>query len=184
MRVMMRLRSEMRRLLRQSERRLAGLPGNVSSIPELVAAVEESQGRSIQLIRVEDTQALHDACGMRATRGKTTHIFYRSRPTPHQTEHVLLHELAHEWLGHDLAGASVPVELTASVQQRVGAGVPARQVVHEEFRYDRVTEREAAMCAYLLAARMGAPATGTNLISRLEATLSRPLGRRHAYRGM
>lgn len=184
MRVMMRLRSEMRRLLRQSEKRLAGLPRHVSSIPELVAAVEESQGRSIQLIHVEDARALHDTCGMRANRGKTTHILYRSRPTPHQTEHGILHELAHEWLGHDLAGDSVPVELTDSVQQRVGAGVPARQVVHEEFRYDRVTEREAAMCAYLLAARVGATATGTNLISRLEATLSRPLGRHRTHRGV
>lgn len=184
MRVMMRLRSDMQRLLRQSEKRLARLPGHVSGIPELVAAVEESQGRRIQLIHVEDAQALHDACGMRATRGKTTHILYRSRSTPHQTEHDILHELAHEWLGHDLAGDSVPVELTASVQQRVGAGVPARQVVHGEFRYARVTEREAAMCAYLLAARMGAPAPGRNLISRLEATLSRPLGRRRTHRGM
>ncbi|MFJ6433313.1 hypothetical protein [Streptomyces sp. NPDC091416] len=121
---------------------------------------------------------------MRATLDKTTHILYHPRPTPHQTEHLILHELAHEWLGHDLAGDSVPVTLTDSVQQRVGAGVPARQLVHEEFRYARATEREAAMCAYLLAARIGAPTSGTNLISRLEATLSRPLGRHRTHRGM
>ncbi|MGW2590330.1 hypothetical protein ACWCXC_08680 [Streptomyces sp. NPDC001515] len=148
-----------------------------------MAAIEASRGRTIRLTRIDEAPGDRpDVCGMRAIHGETTHIFYRSRPTPYQTERLVLHELAHEWLGHDLSSLSSPAELTASAQD-ISADVSARQIVHGRARYELAAEREAAMCAHLLAPRVGASAAGTDLISRLESTLAQPFGLHREVRG-
>ncbi|MFI6951668.1 hypothetical protein [Streptomyces sp. NPDC050422] len=149
------------------------------SIPSLVASIEGSRGRSIQLIPVDDHQGdLRTACGLRVRRGAVTYVLYRPRPTPHQTEHTILHELAHEWLDHGtgLAPDSEPYELPESLRQSIGAESAERQVIHARSRYESVEEREAELSAYLIKQRVQASTSGTDLISRLESSLSRPFG--------
>lgn len=176
----MRLRSEMRWLLKQCDANLSGLSlPRPFSIPALVTSIEESRGRSIQLTPVDDHEGdLRTACGLRVRQNAVTYVLYRPRPTPHQTEHTILHMLAHEWLDHGtgLASDSAPYELPESFRQVMGAESAARQVVHVQSPYESAEEREAELSAYLIKRRVQALTAGTDLISRLESSLSRPLG--------
>ncbi|MER7728593.1 hypothetical protein [Streptomyces sp. NPDC096323] len=168
-------------LLKACEGKLAGLPlPDPFSIPALVTSIETARGRRIRLVPVDDLQGdLRTACGLRVRTDSVTYVLYRPRPTPHQTEHTILHELAHEWLDHGagLPTDSTPHELSDSMRLAIDAGA-GRQVVHARSRYDTVDEREAELSAYLIKRRVQASAAGTDLISRLEASLSRPLGPR------
>ncbi|RPK48354.1 hypothetical protein EES39_09380 [Streptomyces sp. ADI92-24] len=185
----MRLRGEMRGLLKQCAVKVAGLSlPEPFSIPALVKSIEESRGRSIQLKAVDDHQGdLRTACGLRIKGDAVTYVLYRPRPTPHQTEHTILHQLAHEWLDHGmgLAPDSMPYELPETLRQAIGTESAGRQVVHARSRYESVEEREAELSAYLIKHRVQASTAGADLISRLESSLSRPLGlqRRRMLRG-
>ncbi|WP_371773485.1 hypothetical protein [Streptomyces sp. NBC_01438] len=177
----MRLRSEMRGLLKRCDVTLADLPlPKPFSIPALVTAIEKSLGRSIQLIPVDDHQGdLRTACGVgvRVRRNAATYVLYRPRPTPHQTEHTILHVLAHEWMDHHtgLAHDSESYELSEPLRQTI---VPESgpQVAHARSRCESIEEREAELSAYLIKHRVQASTAGADLISRLEYSLSRPLG--------
>lgn len=184
----MRLRGEMRGLVKQCDLKLAGLSlPDPFSIPALVASMEESRGRTIELVPVDDQGDLRTACGLRVKGDAVTYVLYRPRPTPHQTEHVILHELAHEWLDHGagLNPVSTPYELAESYWQSSGTESVARHAVHARSRYDRVEEREAELSAYLIKHRVKASVAGADSISLLESSLSRPLGpqRRRTLRG-
>ncbi|MEV0915709.1 hypothetical protein AB0I93_15770 [Streptomyces sp. NPDC049967] len=149
------------------------------NIPALVTAIEESRGRSIQLMPVDDYQGdLRTACGVRVRRNAVTYVLYRPRPTPHQTEHTILHLLAHEWMDHStgLARDSESYELSEPLRQIIGTESGARQAVHARSRCESVEEREAELSAYLIKHRVQASTAGADLISRLEHSLSRPLG--------
>ncbi|MEU8507168.1 hypothetical protein AB0C40_21035 [Streptomyces brevispora] len=179
----------MRGLLKQCAVKVADLSlPEPFSIPALVKSIEESSGRSIQLIPVDDHQGdLRTACGLRVRGDAVTYVLYRPRPTPHQTEHTILHELAHEWLDHGmgLAPDSAPYELPESLRQAIATESAARQGVHARSRYESAEEREAELSAYLIKHRVQASTAGADLISRLESSLSRPLGlqRRRMLRG-
>lgn len=177
---------EMRRLLRKCDARLADLPlPDPFSIQALVASIEDARGRRIQLIPVEEPRAdLRTACGLRIRDGAATYVLYRRRPTPHQTEHTILHELSHEWMDH---GVGVPVEsvvrgLPESLRRTIMAGTATRQVVHARSRYETDEEGEAELSAYLIKQRVRSSTAGTDLVSRLESSLSRPLGPQHSRR--
>lgn len=99
-----RLAGEMRLLRKRCERQLADLPiPSPFSLRGLVAEIETARGCQIHLVPVADAHGdMRTACGLRVTveRLNSTFILYRSRPTPNQTEHVIIHELAHLWFGH------------------------------------------------------------------------------------
>ncbi|ROQ70226.1 hypothetical protein EDD93_4737 [Streptomyces sp. 840.1] len=174
---------EMRDLLKECDSRLAALPlPDPFSISALVTSIEESMRRRIQLIALEDHQegAGAAACGLRVREKTVDYVIYHPRPTPHQTEHRILHQLAHEWLDHgtEPAFGLAPYELSESLRQAIGPGPAARQVIPARPRYSYAEECEADLTAYLIKHRVRAPGAGTDLISRLEATLSHPLGPR------
>uniref|UniRef100_A0AAU2UX69 Toxin n=1 Tax=Streptomyces sp. NBC_00003 TaxID=2903608 RepID=A0AAU2UX69_9ACTN len=92
----------MRELRRECEAGLADLPIPAPfTIPGLVANMEEARGRTIVLHELPDRLArVNAACGLRLKSGGTSFVLYRRRPTAYQTQHVILHELCHEWFDH------------------------------------------------------------------------------------
>lgn len=92
----------MRELRKECEAGLAELPIPAPfSIPGLVANMEAARGRTIVLHELPDRLARADAaCGLRLKAGDTSFVLYRRRPTAYQTQHVILHELCHEWFDH------------------------------------------------------------------------------------
>lgn len=170
---------ERRNLLRYCAREVADLPvPDPFSLSALVGAIEAASGRGIRFVALDAPEAdLQTACGSRLRGPGSTWVLYRPRSTPYQTEHVVLHLLAHEWLDH---GTTVPLaeamqHLPIALQQ--GAveefqGAP----VHAQARYRSADEREAEASAYLIKQRIHrSREPGHDLVSRLEATLSRPL---------
>lgn len=176
----MRLRGEMLGLRKRCDAKLASLSlPEPFSIPALVASIESAQSRSIQLIAVDEPQGdLRTTCDLRFRQGAVTYVPYRPRPTPHQTEHKILHALAHEWLGHGIGLPSdvAPHELSASVRRPIGTKPLSRQIVHARSRFESTEEREAELSAYLIKRRVRATGSGADLISRLESTLTHRLG--------
>lgn len=167
------LRGEMRGLLKRCEVGLSGLPlPDPFSVSELAAAIGRAQGRRIELVSEERWQVAGPTCGARDHRGSVTYVYYCPRPTPHQTEHVILHVLAHEWLHPRVEPLLDSVPESASPV--IGAEAPSR----EQNSYERIEEREAELSAYLIKRRVQASARGADLVSRLESTLSHPLGPR------
>lgn len=168
----------MRRLLKECDARLASLSlPDPFSIQALVTTLAAAQGRSIRLMPVDDLKGdLRAACGLRVRDGAVTYVLYRPRPTPHQTEHMILHGLAHEWLNHGVGKSAHSVAVESP--QRSG------YVAHGRSRYESREEREAEISAYLIKHRAAA-AAGTDLVSRLESSLSRSLSpqRRRPLRG-
>ncbi|MFF2041891.1 hypothetical protein ACFVVX_15795 [Kitasatospora sp. NPDC058170] len=170
----------MRRLRRECERKLSDLPiPEPFTIDGLVAAMEAASGRTIKLVPLDDRGSdLRTACGLRMRAGGLSLIFYRPRPTQHQTNHVKLHELVHEWFDH---GASLdtgelqqllPEHLRQSLVERMDRGA----VVQARARYDTREEREAELSASLikLIVQRQLP-TGGDMVSLLESTLSHPV---------
>ncbi|MFF3257811.1 hypothetical protein ACFYWO_01390 [Streptomyces sp. NPDC002932] len=86
--------------------------------------------------------------------------------------------LAHEWMDHStgLARDSEPYELPEPLRQTIGTESGAHPAVHARSRGQSVEEREAELSAYLVKHRVQASTAGADLISRLEYSLSRPLG--------
>ncbi|GGX78674.1 hypothetical protein ACTFBT_04945 [Streptomyces microflavus] len=173
---------ERRKLLRYCAREVADLPvPDPFSLPALVGAMEAASGRGIRFVALDAPEAnLQTACGLRIRGPESTWVIYRPRPTPHQTEHVVLHVLAHEWLDH---GTTVPLAeaiqpLPTALQHGVTEAFQGAPV-HAHARYRSVDEREAEASAYLIKQRIGRSLeSGYDLVSRLEATLSHPLARR------
>jgi hypothetical protein len=141
--------------------------------------MEKSSGRTIRLIPIDDRAAdLRTACGLRVKGRNTSYVLYRRRPTPNQTEHTILHELAHEWLDH---GTSMPPEQVArsvpvSARRQLADALAGDTVVQARARYDTAEEREAELSASLIKrlARHRRPG-GEDLISLLESSLSHPV---------
>ncbi|MFC7469483.1 hypothetical protein ACFQVA_21075 [Actinomadura keratinilytica] len=63
--------------------------------------MEAARGRTIVLHEIPDhLTRVHSACGLRLKTPATSFVLYRRRPTAYQTQHVILHELCHEWFDH------------------------------------------------------------------------------------
>ncbi|MET8630419.1 hypothetical protein ABZW30_43085 [Kitasatospora sp. NPDC004669] len=170
----------MRRLRKQCERKLADLPlPEPFTVEALVAAMEAASGRTIQLVPLDDRGGdLRTACGLRVRTDSLSLIFYRPRPTQHQTDHVKLHELVHEWfdhgtsLGADELGVLLPEHLRQGLLERMSNGA----VVQARARYDSHEEQEAELSASLIKriVQRQMPAGG-DMVSLLESTLSHPV---------
>ncbi|MFB6988602.1 hypothetical protein ACFC0C_16060 [Streptomyces sp. NPDC056178] len=170
---------EVRRLRKVCEAKLAHLPlPTPFSIPGLVSAMEMARGRTIRLIPIDDRDAdLRTACGLRARGRSTTYVLYRRRPTPNQTEHTILHELAHEWLDH---GASIPPaqvarSLPIGALRQLAEVIGADTVIQARARYDTAEEREAELSASLIKRLARRRPAGDDLVSLLESSLSHPV---------
>ncbi|MEU9059129.1 hypothetical protein AB0D13_09695 [Streptomyces sp. NPDC048430] len=173
--------NEMRKLRRQCEAKLSNLPlpSDAFSVRALVANMEAASGRTIHLIEVEDARSdRRTACGLRIRGRHTTYILFRRRPTPHQTEHTILHELAHEWLDHHstLSPREVLPSIPDSVWERIAADLGPDVVVQARSRYGTVEEREAELSATLIKIKLQRRAgAGKDPMSLLESSLSHPV---------
>ncbi|MET9779261.1 hypothetical protein ABZ023_34295 [Streptomyces sp. NPDC006367] len=148
--------------------------------------MEAARERSIILVPIEEEGAdLSTACGLRVKTKEVTAVLYRRRPTPHQTNHNILHELMHEWFDHGTSLSSdemmryVPPALRRGLVERFGAGA----LVQARARYGTPEEREAELSASLLKRMVrNQVVTGDDMVSLIEASLSHPvaprLGRR------
>lgn len=148
------------------------------SVDALVANMEEATGRTLLLKEVPETLVrLNTACGLRIKTPDYSIILYRRRPTQYQTDHVILHELSHEWFDHgttlspDQLSALMPV-LDASLISRVTRG---EVTVQARANYDQEEEKVAEFGASLIP-RMARAVSSDDMLGRLGDTLSRPMG--------
>ncbi|NLU68610.1 toxin [Streptomyces sp. HNM0574] len=193
----------MRELRKECEAGLADLPLPAPfGIPALVANMEAARGRTILLRELPDRLArLHTACGLRLTSGDTSLVLYRRRPTDYQTQHVILHELCHEWFdhGHTLDASQLrrllPVFDTSLISRVLGTeepppeekdedaalldAFPAGARVQARAQYDTHDERVAELGASLIP-RMARDVTSDDMVGRLANSLARPVAHQRA----
>ncbi|GAA2475348.1 toxin [Streptomyces gobitricini] len=175
----------MRELRKECEAGLADLPIPAPfTVEGLVANMEAARGRTIVLRELPDSLArVNAACGLRLSSGTTSVVLYRRRPTAYQTQHVILHELCHEWFDHgtsldaDRLRRLLPVFDTSLISRMLapGASVQARA------QYDTHDERVAELGASLIP-RMARDMTSDDMVGRLANSLSRPVA--HRRRGL
>ncbi|MFD7615662.1 toxin [Streptomyces sp. NPDC059802] len=196
----------LRELRKECEAGLADLPIPAPfSIDALVANMEAARGRTIVLHEMPDRLArVNAACGLRLKTGGTSFVLYRRRPTAYQTQHVILHELCHEWFDHGTSldpeqlRRLLPVFDTSLITRVLGtepppppSPAPATPVVAEiadalrsgdgtvqaRAQYDTHDERMAEFGASLIP-RMAMDVTSDDMVGRLANSLSRPVANR------
>ncbi|WP_327359631.1 hypothetical protein [Streptomyces sp. NBC_01304] len=169
----------MRRLRQRCERGLEDFPLPVPfSIPALVENIERARNRKIELVEIIEPDAdLRTACGLRARFDDVTFIFYRGRPTPNQTQHTVLHELAHEWFNHGttLSCKELEQHLPQAVRDRIAERMGSEAVFQARTRYETPEEREAELAASLIKRIARSQPVGDDMLSLLEASLSHPV---------
>ncbi|MER5847184.1 toxin [Streptomyces sp. NPDC002012] len=199
----------LRELRKECEAGLADLPIPAPfSIDALVANMEAARGRTIVLHEMPDRLArVNAACGLRLKTGGTSFVLYRRRPTAYQTQHVILHELCHEWFDHGTSldpeqlRRLLPVFDTSLITRVLGAEPPPQPpaaavpppvaatiadalrsgdgTVQARAQYDTHAERMAEFGASLIP-RMARDVTSDDMVGRLANSLSRPVAtRRH-----
>ncbi|GGY97739.1 toxin [Streptomyces poonensis] len=179
--------SSLRRLRKQCEEELDGFPiPQPFSIPALVRAMEARLGRRIVLRPMPPAlTAPGSACGLRVKMGdKASLVLFPLRSTPFHQEHVLLHELVHEWFDH---GGTVSPEEFQRMTPHLGTNLIGRFLRNTPMaaRTDYESEQELAteVSAGIirdLAAR-NSKATD-DLVGRLTESLSHPLASRRRRR--
>ncbi|MGP3756953.1 hypothetical protein [Streptomyces sp. IBSNAI001] len=173
--------SEMRQVRRECEAKLRDLPlpSGAFGVSALVANMEAARGRTIRLVQVDDPASdRRTACGLRVRGRNTTYILFRRRPTPHQTEHTILHELAHEWLDHrsTLSTREILLSIPDSVWEQIVADLGPDVVVQARSRYGTPEEKEAELSATLIKLKLQRRAeVGEDAMSLLESSLSHPV---------
>ncbi|WP_411115001.1 toxin [Streptomyces sp. 029-5] len=187
----------MRALRRECEAGLADLPiPTPFGVAALVANMEAARSRTIVLHELPDRLArLNAACGLRLKSGDTSFVLYRRRPTAYQTQHVILHELCHEWFDHGTTldeaqlRQLLPVfdtslirrvlstddqpEFPPAITDALESGGP----VQARAQYDTHDERVAEFGASLIP-RMARDVTSDDMVGRLANSLSRPVAPR------
>ncbi|HWU10810.1 MAG TPA: hypothetical protein VN520_31405 [Streptomyces sp.] len=176
-------------LIKECERLLADLPVPTPfSVEALVKNMEQVLERRIQLVPFDDPDGgLGTACGLRIKTPEFTIVLYRRRSSRNQTEHIILHELAHEWLDH--GSTLTPDEIERYVPEHIQEEVLRRfpsALVQGRVNYDSPEEQQAEMSASLikrLARRM--KFAGDDMVSLLESSLSHPVAppRQGGHRG-
>ncbi|MEW1724556.1 toxin [Streptomyces sp. NPDC093109] len=174
----------LRELRRECEAGLADLPlPTPFSVTGLVANMAAARGRTIVLHELPDQLArVNAACGLRLAAGSTSLVLYRRRPTAYQTQHVILHELCHEWFDH---GTTLDAEQLARLlpvfdPSLIGRMLPAdgpAPTVQARAQYDTHDERVAEFGASLIP-RMIRDMPTDDMVGRLANSLSRPVARR------
>ncbi|WP_329196916.1 toxin [Streptomyces sp. NBC_01435] len=194
----------LRELRKECEAGLADLPIPAPfSIDALVANMEAARGRTIVLHEMPDRLArVNAACGLRLKTGGTSFVLYRRRPTAYQTQHVILHELCHEWFDHGTSldpeqlRRLLPVFDTSLITRVLGTEpppppAPPSPVVAEiadalrsgdgtvqaRAQYDTHDERMAEFGASLIP-RMAMDVSSDDMVGRLANSLSRPVANR------
>jgi hypothetical protein len=168
-----------RALLKECQKLLVGLPMPVPfSIEAFVHNIERALGRQIRLVPLDDREAgLGTACGLRVKTPEVTFVLYRQRASRHQTEHVILHELAHEWLDHGttLTRAEIERYVPEGIRQGLLRRFPTA-LVQGRVNYDSPEEQQAELSASLIkrSARRQA-VVGDDMVSLLESSLSHPV---------
>ncbi|HEY9326746.1 MAG TPA: toxin [Streptomyces sp.] len=180
----------MRELRKECEAGLAGLPlPSPFTVEGLVANMEAARGRTIVLHEMPDRLArVNAACGLRLKAGGTSIVLYRRRPTAYQTQHVILHELCHEWFDHGTSldpeqlRRLLPVFDTSLIARVVGPDeLDGADAVQARAQYDTHDERMAELGASLIP-RMARDVTSDDMVGRLANSLSRPVA--HRRRGL
>ncbi|MEV6400046.1 toxin [Streptomyces sp. NPDC051907] len=197
----------MRELRRQCEAGLADLPIPAPfTVAGLVANMEAASGRTIVLHELPDRLArVNAACGLRLKSNDTSFVLYRRRPTAYQTQHVILHELCHEWFDHgttldaDQLRLLLPVFDASLITRVLAADEPADPqppaaepgdvpapiadairsgaTIQARAQYDTHDERMAEFGASLIP-RMARDVTSDDMVGRLANSLSRPVAHR------
>jgi hypothetical protein len=194
----------LRELRKECEAGLADLPIPAPfSIDALVANMEAARGRTIVLHEMPDRLArVNAACGLRLKTGGTSFVLYRRRPTAYQTQHVILHELCHEWFDHGTSldpeqlRRLLPVFDTSLITRVLGTEPPPSPpapppvvatiadalrsgdgTVQARAQYDTHDERMAEFGASLIP-RMAMDVTSDDMVGRLANSLSRPVANR------
>ncbi|TXS41941.1 intracellular growth attenuator family protein [Streptomyces sp. OR43] len=180
----------MRELRKECEAGLAGLPlPSPFTVEGLVANMEAARGRTIVLHEMPDRLArVNAACGLRLKSGGTSVVLYRRRPTAYQTQHVILHELCHEWFDHGTSLDAeqlrrlLPVFDTSLIARVVGPdALGSADAVQARAQYDTHDERMAELGASLIP-RMARDVTSDDMVGRLANSLARPVA--HRRRGL
>ncbi|WP_328887974.1 toxin [Streptomyces sp. NBC_00316] len=186
----------LRALRRECEAGLADLPLPAPfSVTGLVANMEAARGRTIVLHEMPDRLArVNAACGLRLASGRTSLVLYRRRPTAYQTQHVILHELCHEWFDHGTSLDAeqlqrlLPVFDTSLISRVLDSGVAdalraGDGTVQARAHYDTHDERIAEFGASLIP-RMARDVTSDDMVGRLADSLSRPVAHRRRGGGL
>ncbi|MFG2141926.1 toxin [Streptomyces sp. NPDC048650] len=158
---------------------LADLPiPNPFSVEQLRINMEKARGRRIIMQPIPDSMiTVRTACGLRIKDTDFSIVLYRQRPSAYLTEHVMLHELVHEWfdhgtqLGPDELKALLPV-FGPDLIKRVASG---QATVQARANYRTVEEKIAELGASLIP-RMARDVPSDDMLGRLDDTLSRPAG--------
>lgn len=168
-----------RALVKECEKLLADLPTPAPfSIEALVRKMEGALGRQIRLVPLDDPDGgLGTACGLRVKAPEFTIILYRRRTSRNQTEHIILHELAHEWLDHGttLTAAEVERYVPERIRQEVIRRFPST-LVQGRVDFGSPEEQQAELSASLikrLARRQSI--AGDDMVSLLESSLAHPV---------
>ncbi|MGW9129412.1 toxin [Streptomyces sp. NPDC055681] len=185
----------LRALRKECEAGLADLPIPAPfSVAGLVTNMEAARGRTIVLHEMPDRLArVNAACGLRLASGRTSFVLYRRRPTAYQTQHVILHELCHEWFDHGTSLDAeqlqrlLPVFDTSLISRVLDSGVAdalraGDGTVQARAQYDSHDERVAEFGASLIP-RMARDVTSDDMMGRLANSLSRPVAHRR-HRGL
>ncbi|MGW2840556.1 hypothetical protein ACWCWD_22535 [Streptomyces sp. NPDC001493] len=165
--------------MKECERLLTDLPIPAPfSVEALVRNMERALDRQIRLVPLDDADGgLGSACGLRVKAPEFTLILYRRRSSRNQTEHIILHELAHEWLDHGTT--LTPIEIERYVPDRIRQEVIRRfpsAVVQGRVDFDSPEEKQAELSASLikrLARRQSI--AGDDMVSLLESSLAHPV---------
>ncbi|MFJ5546746.1 hypothetical protein [Streptomyces sp. NPDC093225] len=165
--------------MKECEQLLADLPIPAPfSIEALVRNMEHALDRQIRLVPLDDPDGgLGTACGLRVKAPTFTIILYRRRSSRNQTEHIILHELAHEWLDHGTTLTTAEIEryVPERIRQEVLRRFP-KALVQGRVNFDSPEEKQAELSASLikrLARRQ--PTTGDDMVSLLESSLAHPV---------
>lgn len=179
--------SSLRRLRKQCEQDLDGFPvPKPFGIPALVRAMEDRLGRRIVLRPMPPAlTAPGSACGLRVKLGgEVSLVLFPLRGTPFHQEHVLLHELVHEWFDH---GGTVSPEEFRRMTPHLGTNLIGRFLrdVPMAARTDYESEQELAteISAGIIRDRAARDSRATDdLVGRLTESLSHPLAPRRRWR--
>ncbi|MYZ37357.1 MULTISPECIES: hypothetical protein [unclassified Streptomyces] len=142
------------------------------TILQLVSSMERVHGGQILVTtQPEHMRVPETSCGLRLSSPGFTRVLFPVQPTSDQTQHAVLHALAHEWYGH---GRPLELSLLQTLMPGLGVAMIERFVadggVNVIAAYDEEEERIAGSAVL-------------ELIRKYElASQSRPSGLRNALR--
>jgi hypothetical protein len=139
-----------RRLRRDCERRLAGVPvPSPFDLDEFCQGVARVRGRRLRLQGLPGLSA-QAPCGMWLALPSADYILFDSDTSPLHAEHIVLHEV-----GHILCNHSISADIDNSMLSRLMPDLDPRAVarVLGRVQYPTEQEQEAEMIASLIRAR-------------------------------